>query len=64
MPLARCRSFAVYVADADLIKNLRARRLGAGILAEMALLPENARDLACWNANDLFRGADLAGVAP
>ncbi len=46
--------FAFTSRDADLIKTYVRVGLGAGILAEMALLPEDARDLQVLDAADLF----------
>ncbi|MBX3689538.1 LysR substrate-binding domain-containing protein [Dokdonella sp.] len=40
--------------DADLIKTYVRAGLGVGILAEMALLPEDAGDLRALSADDLF----------
>jgi LysR family transcriptional regulator, cys regulon transcriptional activator len=40
--------------DADLIKTYVRAGLGVGILAEMAMLPEDARDLQVLDAADLF----------
>ena len=46
--------FAFTSRDADLIKTYVRVGLGAGILAEMAMLPEDARDLQAVDAADLF----------
>ncbi len=46
--------FAFTSRDADLIKTYVRAGLGAGILAEMAMLPEDARDLQVLDAWDLF----------
>lgn len=46
--------FAVTSRDADLIKTYVRAGLGVGILAEMAMLPEDARDLQILDAGDLF----------
>jgi LysR family cys regulon transcriptional activator len=52
--LGEVPQFAFTSRDADLIKTYVRVGLGAGILAEMALLPEDARDLSVLDANDLF----------
>jgi DNA-binding transcriptional LysR family regulator len=46
--------FAFTSRDADLIKTYVRVGLGAGVLAEMAMLPEDARDLVSLDAGDLF----------
>jgi len=46
--------FAFTSRDADLIKTYVRVGLGAGILAEMALLPEDSRDLVALDAGELF----------
>jgi len=52
--LGETPQFAFTSRDADLIKTYVRAGLGAGILAEMALLPEDARDLSVIEASDLF----------
>jgi len=52
--LGQAPQFAFTSRDADLIKTYVRVGLGAGILAEMALLPEDARDLCVLDANELF----------
>jgi len=46
--------FACTSRDADLIKTYVRAGLGVGILAEMAMLAEDARDLQVLDAADLF----------
>jgi DNA-binding transcriptional LysR family regulator len=46
--------FACTSRDADLIKTYVRAGLGVGILAEMAMLPEDARDLQILDAARLF----------
>ena len=46
--------FAFTSRDADLIKTYVRAGLGVGILAEMAMLPEDAHDLQVLDAWDLF----------
>jgi DNA-binding transcriptional LysR family regulator len=46
--------FACTSRDADLIKTYVRAGLGVGILAEMAMLPEDARDLHVLDGADLF----------